>query len=53
MSEEGGGEITFLAKVDKSYRFTIYEPIRESLGLEVGEIVSVTIRRNKIRDKIL
>jgi len=44
--DERGGE-TFLAKVYKGWRVTIYEPIRESLGLEVGDRVRVTIRKDE------
>lgn len=39
-------EETFLAKVQKGWRLTIYEPIRESLGLEMGDRVRVTVRKD-------
>ncbi len=45
---ESGGE-TFLAKVNKWYRITIYEPVRESLGLEVGDRVRITIRKDEAK----
>lgn len=37
-------EETFIAKVVTGWRFVIYEPIRKSLGLEIGDRVRVTIR---------
>jgi len=40
-----GGE-TFLAKVAKGWRITLYEPVRESLGIEVGDRVRVTVRKD-------
>ena len=46
--DKRGGE-TFLAKVYKRWRVTIYEPVRESLGLEVGDRVSVTIRKDEAK----
>jgi len=39
------GVETFLAKVHKGWRITVYEPIRESLGLEVGDRLRVTVRK--------
>jgi len=36
---------TFLAKVYKGWRVTIYEPVREQLGLEIGDRVRVTIQK--------
>ncbi len=47
MSENESGEETFLAKVDKWWRFTIYEQVRESLGLKVGDRVRITIRKDE------
>ncbi len=44
--DERGGE-TFLAKVYTGWRVTIYEQVRESLGLEIGDRVRVTIRKEK------
>ena len=49
MSGDERGEETFLAKVNKWYRVTIYENIRESLGLEVGDRVRVTIRKDEAK----
>ena len=46
--DERGGE-TFLAKVYKGYRVTIYEQVREILGLEVGDRVRVTIRKEETK----
>lgn len=37
-------EETFLAKVIQGWRITVYEPVRESLGLKVGDRVRITIR---------
>jgi len=47
MSGDKRGEETFLAKVYKGWRVTIYEPIRESLGLEIGDRVRLTIRKDE------
>lgn len=45
MSEiEWGKEETFLVKMDKAWRFGVREPIRESLGLELGDRLRVTIQ---------
>jgi len=49
MSGNKRGEETFLAKVYKGWRFTIYEPIRESLGLELGDRVRITIRKDETK----
>ena len=49
MSEREKGVETFLAKVIKGWRITIYEPIRESLELEIGDIVRVTVRKEERR----
>ncbi|GAG07208.1 unnamed protein product [marine sediment metagenome] len=45
MSAREKGEETFLAKVHKGWRITVYEPVRESLGLEVGDRLRVTVRK--------
>ena len=42
---------TFLAKVYTGWRITIYEPIRESLGIEIGDRLRVTIRKEESKDK--
>jgi len=42
-------EETFLAKLVSERRITIYEPIRESLGLEIGDRLRVTIRKDPIQ----
>lgn len=47
MSENKRGEETFLAGIKKGWRITIYEPIRESLGLEIGDRLRVTIRKDE------
>jgi len=47
MSENKKGEETFLATVHKGWRITIYEPIRESLGLEIDDRLRVTIRKDE------
>ena len=44
---EKENEETFLAKVKKGWRITIYEPVRESLGIEIDDILKVTIRKDK------
>ena len=49
MSENESGGETFLANVNKWWRITIYEPVRESLGLEVGDRVRVTIRKDEAK----
>jgi len=38
---------TFLTKVYKGYRITLVEPIRESLGIEIGDRVRITIQKEK------
>jgi len=48
MSENERSEETFLANVAKGWRVTIYEPIRESLGLEIGDRLRVTVRKDPI-----
>ncbi len=47
MNGDKRGEEIFLAKVGVGWRVTIYEPVRKSLGLEVGELVRVTIRKDE------
>ena len=37
-------EETYLAKVRKGWRLTIYVPVRENLGLEMDDRLRVTIR---------
>ncbi len=49
MSGNESGEETFLAKVNKWYRVTIFEQVRESLGLEVGDRVRITIRKDEAK----
>jgi len=45
MSEiEWGKEETFLVKMDKAWRFGVREPVRESLGLELGDRLRVTVQ---------
>jgi len=38
---------TFLTKIYTGWRLTINESVRESLGLEVGDRVRVTIRKDE------
>ena len=45
------GEETFLAKVHKGWLFTIYEPVRESLDLEIGDRLRVTVRIDGKKNK--
>jgi len=47
MSEDERGGETFLAKVYTGWRVTIYEPVRESLGLKMGDRVRVTIQKDE------
>ena len=47
MGVEKGNEETYLAKVCQGWRVTIYEPVRERLGLRQGELVRVTIRKDE------
>jgi len=47
MTENKKGEETFLAKVHKGWRVTIYEPIRESLSLKIGDRLRVTVRKDE------
>jgi len=55
MSGNERGEETFIAKVGQGWLFTIYEPVRESLGLEMGDRLRVTVRiegrKNKRREE--
>ena len=44
--DERGGE-TFLAKVHKGWRLTVYEPVREYLGLEIGDLLRVTVQKDE------
>jgi len=44
-ANERGGE-TFLAKVHKGWRLTVYEPVREYLGLEIGDLLRVTVQKD-------
>ena len=46
MGVEKGNEKTFLAKVCQGWRVTIYEPVRDKLGIKQGELVRVTIRKD-------
>ncbi len=52
MSENKRGEETFLAIIGQGYRVTIYEPVRKSIDLDVGDRVRVTIRKDEARDKL-
>lgn len=55
MSGNKRGEETFLIKVRKNWLITIYEPVRESLGLEIGDRLRVTVqiegRKKALRNK--
>ena len=46
--DERGGE-TFLAKVNKGWRITVYEPVREYLDLEIGDLLRVTVQKDKAK----
>jgi len=46
-SDSKRNEETFLAKLCKGWRVTVYEQIRERLGLTEGDILRVTIRKEK------
>jgi len=46
--DERGGE-TFLAKVHKGWRITVYEPVREYLDLEIGDLLRVTVQKDEGR----
>lgn len=50
MSEGKRDEETYLAKVGKGWRLTIYEPVREKLGLGIGDHLRVTIRVERKKD---
>lgn len=43
--EEIDGE-TFLARVCEGWRITVYEQVREKLGLKVGDRLRVTVRKD-------
>jgi len=45
---ERGGE-TFLAKVHKGWRITVYEPVREYLDLQIGDLLRVTVRKDEVK----
>lgn len=47
MSDSKRNEETFLAKLCKGWRVTIYEPVRERLDLRVGELLRVTVRKDE------
>ncbi len=47
MSDSKRNEETFLAKLCKGWRVTIYEPVRQRLDLRVGELVRVTVRKDE------
>lgn len=51
MNEYKRGEETVLVKVKKNWLLTIYEPVRESLDLEIGDRVRVTIRIEEGKNK--
>jgi len=46
--DERGGE-TFLAKVHKGWRITVYEPVREYLDLQIGDLLRVTVRKDELK----
>ncbi len=48
MSESKRNEETFLAKLCKGWRVTIYEQVRERLGLKEGDRLRVTIRKEEV-----
>ena len=47
MSGNKRGVETFLSKVYTGWRVTIYEDVRESLGLKMGDRVRVTIQKDE------
>lgn len=47
MSDFKRGTETFLARVYTGWRVTIYEQIRESLGIEIGDRVRITVQKEK------
>ncbi len=54
MNEYKRDEETFLVKVKKNWLLTIYEPVRESLGLEIGDHLRATVQiegRKALRKK--
>jgi len=48
MSEFKRNEETFLAKLCKGWRGTVYEQVRRSLGLKEGDRLRVTIRKEEV-----
>ena len=48
MSEPKRNEETFLAKLCKGWRVTIYEQVRERLDLKEGDRLRVTIRKEEV-----
>lgn len=47
MSDFKRGAETFLTKVYSGWRVTIYEAIRESLGIEIGDRVRITVQKEQ------
>ena len=47
MDEVKRSEETFLAKLCKGWRVTVYEQVRERLGLKEGDRLRVTIRKDE------
>jgi len=47
MSGDKRGEETFLATLCKGWRVTVYEQIRNKLGLKEGDSLRVTIRKEE------
>ena len=47
--DERGGE-TFLAKICKGWRITVYEPVRKYLDLEIGDLLRVTVQKDEGRE---
>lgn len=41
-------EETFIAKVGVGFRFIVYESVRESLGLEIDDLLRITIRKDPL-----
>ena len=42
-------EETFVAKMGDGWRITIYEPVRKSLGVEIGDRLRVTVRKDEAK----
>jgi len=38
---------TFLARIAKGWRICLYEPVRDNLGFEIGDLLRVTVRLEK------